>query len=210
MALDLGISYMIEGLQVFGDDDHAARFYVLPEKPRFRIDSDTKKPVFKFIKYKLPVARPDGKRGGGFLVFDCEFVVADDKLKKIQTELDGRVQKMGFKDAQGQPLKAEIDHITYTDATASVTLLDSSGILVSKIDSPGKPSLFSSMICPVTVELTPEGATVVEAAMKGSGGVAQISYDLHFPATFPPISGYVWFNASKFYDFYQKIALLSG
>jgi len=205
MTVDLGNQQLIEGLSVFGDDGVVNRFYVLPEMPRFRVDPDTKKPVFKFIKYKLPVDRPDGKKGGGFVVFDSEFIVPDAKLKKIQEALDGQMQSKGYKDAQDQPLKAQIDHIPFTAGTASLTLLDSSGVLVSKVDSPGKPSLFSAMICPFTAELTPEGATVVEAALKGSGGVAQVSYDLHFPATFPPITGYVWYNAVKAHSFYQSI-----
>ena len=46
--------------------------------------------------------------------------------------------------------------------------------------------------------------------MKGSGGVAQVTYALHFPATFPPITGTVWFNATKFYSFYQSIDKSGG
>ena len=71
MTVDLGNQMQIEGLSVFGDDSRRNAFYVLPNAPRFRIDPDTKKPVFKFIKYKLPVDRPDGKKGGGFVIFDC-------------------------------------------------------------------------------------------------------------------------------------------
>src|SRR5271170_1771779 len=209
MTVDLGKQQQIEGLTVFGDDNRGNVFYVLADQPSFRIDEQTKKPVFKFIKYKLPVDRPDGKKGGGFVISDCVFVVPDDKLKKIQDTLDAQVQKLGFKDAHGQPMKAEIDHIPFTDATATLTLLDATqakgGTLVSEIESPAKPSLFGSMICPFPAELSPDSATVVEAAMKGSGGVMQISYDLHFPATFPPIHGRVWFDATKFYSFYQKV-----
>ena len=189
MTVDLGKQQQIEGLTVFGDDNRGNVFYVLADQPRFRVDDQTKKPAFKFIKYK------DKTSGGGFVISDCVFVVPDDKLKKIQDALDTQVQKLGLKDAHGQPMKAEIDRIPFTDATASLTLLDATqaagGTLVSRIESPAKPSLFGSMICPFTAELSPEGATVVEAAMKGSGGVMQISYDLHFPATFPPITGRV-------------------
>ena len=208
MTLDLSAQQQIEGVSVFGDDDDWSKFYVMPDQPRFRIDQETKKPVFKFIKYKLPVDRPDGKRGGGFVVFDSQFVVPADTLQKIQSKLDTQVQSRN--QGGGGPTTAVINHIPFTSATATLTLLDTSGVLVSKIDSPSKPSVFGSMICPFTAELTPEGATVVEAAMQGSGGVAQISYELHFPATFPPITGYIWFNASKFYSFYQTIDKSGG
>jgi hypothetical protein len=207
MTVDLGQQQPIAGLTVFGDDNDYTKFYVLPDKPRFRVDSTTKKPVFKFIKYKLPVDRPDGKKGGGFVVFDCEFTVPDDILKQIQSALDSQIQS---KFPGGGVTSARIEHIPFTDATASLTLLDTSGVLVSKINTPGKPSVFGSMICPFTAELTPEGATVLEAALSGSGGVAQVTYDLHFPATFPPITGSIWFNASKFYSFSQSIDKSGG
>ena len=154
--------------------------------------------------------RPDGKKGGGFVIFDCEFVVPDDKQKKIEAALNAQLQQLGVRNSQGQPATADIAHISFTGATAKITLLDTSGVLVSKIDSPATPSLFGSMVCPITAELTPEGATVLKAAMKGSGGVAQVTYDLHFAATFPPVSCTIWFNASKFYSFYQSMDKSGG
>jgi hypothetical protein len=209
MTVDLGRQQQIQGLSVFGDDNQPNKFYVMPDQPRFRIDDQTKKPVFKFIKYKMPVDRPDGKKGGGFVIFDSQFVVPPDKLAKIQSALDSQVQS-ATQASGGPPMTAEIDHIPFTEATASLTLLDTSGVFVSKVDSPGKPSVFGSMVCPFTAELTPEGATILEAAMSGSGGVAQVSYDLHFPATFPPITGTIWFDASKFYSFYQSVDKSGG
>ncbi len=209
MTVDLGRQQQIEGLSVFGDDNQSNKFYVMPDQPRFRIDDQTKKPVFKFIKYKMPVDRPDGKKGGGFVIFDSQFVVLPGTLAKIQSALDSQVQA-ATQSSGGPPMTAEIDHIPFTDATASLTLLDTSGVFVSKVDSPGKPSVFGSMVCPFTAELTPEGATMLEAAMSGSGGVAQVSYDLHFPATFPPITGTIWFDASKFYSFYQSVDKSGG
>ena len=208
MTLDLGTQYQIEGLTVFGDDNARDLFYIMPNQPRIRVDADTKKPVFRFIKYKLPVDRPDGKKGGGFVIFDCEFVVSDDKLKKIKDQLDALAQKAGIRTG------ARIGNIPFTDATAQIQLLDGSnaagGVLVAKINSPAKPSLFGSMVCPVSVELTSDGVPVVEGAMKGSGGVLQITYALHFAATFPPITCTVWFNAMKFYSFYQTMDKSGG
>lgn len=208
--LNLDKSQQIEGSMVYGDDVRPNLFYVIPDQPRFRIDDTTKKPVFKFIKYKMPIGRPDGSKGGGFVIFDSYFVVPDDKLKKIQSALDAQLQSSGLKDANGQPLKAEIGRLTFTSGTASLTLLDSGGALVSKIESVHTPSLYGSLICSFTAELTPEGATVVEAAMQGSGGVAQIAYDLHCSATLPPITGRVWFYADKFYSFYQSVDKSGG
>jgi hypothetical protein len=94
---------------------------------------------------------------------------------------------------------------TFVKGTAQLILLDSGGALVTKIEDAGKPSLFGSLICSFTAELSPEGATLLETVLKGSGGVIQVIYDLTFAAVLPPITGFVWFNASKFYSFYQTI-----
>jgi hypothetical protein len=208
--INLDSRQVLEGLEVFRDDSQWNLYYVIPDQPRLRIDEVTKKPIFTLIKYKMPVDRPDGKKGGGFVIFDSTFTVPDDKLKKIQAKLDTQLQASGFRGGDGQPAKAQIGKVPFTKGTASLILLDSGGALVTKIQSPGKPSLFGSLICSFTAELSPEGATVLEAVLKGGRGVAQVSYDMHFPATLPPITGRVWFYASKFYSFYQSVDKSGG
>jgi len=209
-VINLDKSQMLEGLMVYPDDTTPNMFFVIPDQPRFRIDEVTKKPVFTFIKYKLPIDRPDGSKGGGFVIFDATLTVPDEKRKKILSTLDGQLQASGFTGRDGQPLKAQLGQLTFSSGTASLVLLDSGGALVSKIESVGKPSLYGSLICAFTAELSPEGATILEAVMKKSGGVAQIAYDLHCSATLPPITGRVWFYASKFYSFYQSVDKSGG
>ena len=203
--LNLYPSQQIQNITVFNDNQRPDQFYLLPDQPRFRVDDVTKKPVFKFVKYKNPVTKPDGSKGGGFLIFDSSFTVSDDKLKTIQDQLNSQLAARGLKDASGQPLKAKLGTPTFVKGSATITILDTAGALVEKIEDCGKPSLFGSMICACTAELSPEGATLVEALLKGSGGFIQVVYDLSFAAVLPPITGRVWFYASKFYSFYQSI-----
>lgn len=208
--LTLNAPLYIEGVTIYRDDLQANLFYLIPQQPRFRIDDTTKKPVFRFIKYKMPVGRPDGSKGGGFVIFDSEFTVPDDKLKKITDQLNQMLQAGRVNGPDGRPLQAAFGRPTFTSGTATLTLLDSGGALVQKILSPGKPSLYGNLICCFTCELSPEGAAVAEALLKGSGGGAQIAYDMHCTATLPPITGRVWFYASKFYSFYQSIDKSGG
>lgn len=209
--LSLYPSQQIAGLTVFSDSARPDLFYVLPDQPGIRIDEKTKKPVFKFVKYKdVPDGSSGRAKGGGFLIFDSSFVVSPDKLKTIQDTLNQQLQATGYKDSKGMPLQAQIGMPTFVKGTASLTLLDSGGVMVTKIEDVGKPSLFGSLICSFTAELSAEGATLLEALLKGSGGVIQTAYDLTFAAVLPPITGYVWFNASKFYSFYQSIDKSSG
>lgn len=190
-----------EGVTVYRDEQRN-KFFVLPNQPRFRLD-DSGKPVFKFIKYRTPIDRPGGKKGGGFVIFDSEFVVPEDKQPKVQQFLDGIVSA---ESASGNRGPAQIGDFTYTRGTATLQLLDSgTGTLVEKVMSAGKPSLFGHNVCSFTAELSPEGATILEKAMQGSGGVAQVIYDLYFIAKIPPLQGHVWFFAEKFYSFWQQI-----
>ncbi len=204
--LKLYPAQLIAGTNVtaYQDDSDPTLFYVMPEQASIRTDPTTNKPSFKFIKYLMPVDRPDGNRGGGFLIFDSVFVLTDATRKKIQTVLDQQVNAANRGTGKGSTT-AKIALPSFAKGTAALTLLDSGGALVSKIESAGKPSLLGSLVCSFTAELTPEGAAVVEGAMKGSGGIIQIAYDLSYWAVLPPLTGKIWFNATKFASFYQNI-----
>jgi hypothetical protein len=191
----------IEGVTVYRDEVQRNTFYVLPNQPRFRLD-DSGKPVFKFIKYRDPIDKPDGSKGGGFVIFDSEFVVPEDKMTKVQKALDALVQQEGGKGS------AQIGDFTFTRGTATLNLLDSGDAnanLVEKVQSAAKPSLFGNNVCCFSAELSPTGATVIEAAMQGAGGIAQVTYDLNFITKIPEIGGHVWFFEDKFYSYYQTI-----
>lgn len=191
---------VIEGVTVYRDETQRNLFYAIPNQPRFRLD-DAGLPVFKFIKYRQPQDRPDGSKGGGFVIFDSEFVVPADKLKKVQSQLDSLVD--AEKIVKGP---AQLGQLTYTRGTATLQLLDSGKTLVEKITSGGKPSLFGNNVACFTAELSPEGATILEGAMQGGGGVAQVIYDLHFVTKIPPFTAHVWFRADKFYSYWQQIS----
>ena len=192
-------------ITVYSDDTDPNTFYVMPDQPSFRIDPNTGKPSFKFIKYLMPVDRPDGLKGGGFLIFDSVFVISPDTMAAIKKQVGGsaKIALPGF-----IPMPASSTSVA--SPTASLTLLDSGGALVTKVESVGRPSLLGSLICSFTAELSPEGAAVVEAAMKGSGGIVQIAYNLSYMAVLPPITGRIWFNADKFASYYQSIQKSGG
>lgn len=209
--LKLYPAHLIAGITVYEDTNDRTVFYVMPDTPSFRQDPNNPgKYVLNFIEYKMPVNRPDGSKGGGFLIFDSVFVLSDDKRKAIQSALDSMLQSEGVKDMQGNPATAKISLPSFTKGTAKLQLLDSGGALVTKIDSAGKPSLLGSLICSFTAELSPEGAAVVKGAMTGKGGVVQIAYDLSYLAELPDITGNVWFNGSKYASFSQSIDKSGG
>lgn len=196
----------IEGVTVYGDNKSISTFYLVADVPRFRLDENGS-PVFKFLKYRMPIDRADGKKGGGYLFFDSEFVVDDVKKEAVREVLQEQVNRRWQQHPQRRSRPAptvKFGTITYTKGTASL-LLEKDGIMIEKVMNPGKPSLFGRNICPFALELSPEGATLFWEALQGKGGVVQVVYDLHFNAALPPIKAWGTFHASKFYSFTQDI-----
>ncbi len=191
----------IEGVQVYGDDTSLTKFYLLPDMPRFRINDDGI-PAFTFLKYREPIDRPDGKKGGAFLVFDAEFVVADEKLVVIKAKLQEQVNQK-FPGWNPMP-QVEIGTITWTKGTSKLNVESFGDNFVEKVFNPGKPSLYGRNITPFSVELTVDGAQLFEAALQGKGGFVQVAYDLYCMVKLPPITGRIWFNSSNFSSFAQS------
>jgi hypothetical protein len=201
-------SDIIEGITVYYDHENPAVSYLLPNTPRFRLD-EQHNPVFKFIKYKFPVDRADGKKGGGFVIFDVEFTVPDDVREKVRAKLQENLNNK-FPNANPKPQVVlgqlrPVANSTLGRASCIVQLLDSGGALVEKIQNPGAPSLYGNFITPITVELSPEGATLCEQALQGKGGIIQIAYNLPMVVRLPPITARVDFWSSKFMSFHQEV-----
>src|SRR6266436_3285008 len=193
---------MVEGVTAYGDDRSSNTFYVFPNTPRYRMD-ERGFPVFKFMKYRNPIDRPGGKKGGGFCIFDVEFVVPDDVLEKVKGTLQEQLDER-FRNVNPKP-QVQIGQLSYTKGTAGLQMLDNGGGLVEKIQNPGAPSLYGRMITPFTVEFSPEGATLAEQALQDKGGLVQVIYDLFTPVKLPPLTVTVWFEAQKFMSFHQQV-----
>lgn len=191
---------------VWADDKSEQTFYVLPTSPRFRIQNGN--PVFKFIKYRLPIDRPDGRKGGGYVFFDTEITVPDDQMAKVTELLQKRVNENHTKAKRpGPPPKVQFGTITYSSGTVRL-LLEENGTLIEKVRSAGKPSLYGRNVACFALELTPEGATIFEAAMQGQGASAvSVVYDLRFWVKLPPVTATVDFNSQRLYDYLKTVDL---
>lgn len=191
------------GVTVYADDERIDTFYLLPDQPTFRVDDATGLPVVNFIEYRLPIDRPDGKKGGGFLIFDSQFAVDEATTKKIVDALQAELN-VKYKDWNPKP-KATIGQLDFLRGTAGITCLQKAGgTLVQDIQNPGEPSLYGKLLCPFTVELTPEGAAVVKGAMQDKGPVVQVYYDIVLPVRLPPLTVTVWLDSSKVMSYYQS------
>jgi hypothetical protein len=191
----------IEGVTVFGDNEAFNVFYPLPQQPRYRLDAQGR-PSFGFYKYRYPVDRPDGKKGGGYLLFDVEFAVDEATLAKVKQALADQVTAEATR-RRIPPPEVVIGTFTYTKGASA--LLYPEGLVTKLIPNGGRPSLFGRNVCTFALELPPEGATLFEQAMKGQGGAVSVVYDLSFWAKLPAVNITAYFNATKFYSFYQTI-----
>jgi hypothetical protein len=186
----------VPGVTIYGDDEQPWVFYVLASQPTFRLDQNGH-PVFRFIKYRLPLDRPDGKKGGALVAFDVEFAVANADLDKIRKAKQSEVNAM----FGGQAPAVQIGSPIWTKGTATLNMIQDN-VLVEGIKNPASPSLYGRNITPFFLELTPEGASVFESALQGLGGFVQVSYQLT-AAVGCPVDAFAHYDASKSYDFVQ-------
>ena len=202
----------IDDVIAYGDDASPFIFYLIASTPRFRIGPDGS-PVFQFLKYREPVPREGGKKGGGFLICDVEFSVPGATVKKCQEALQEQVNaNPKFTRINPKPV-VQIREVSFTKGASSMQLFDSgaqNAALVERVQNPGAPSLYGDLITPFTVEFSAEGATLAEQALQAKGPSLQVVYDLYAPVRLPPITVHVWFHAQKFMSFHQKVDINDG
>ena len=182
----------IEGVTVYGDDERPQLFYLLPSNLSFRID-DNGKPVFKFVKYRFPIDREDGRKGGGFVFFDVALEVPAAKEQKIRQQLQGGLDALyqsqplppllapllgGWAGRGGETPPVELGSITFTRGTCDFLLSDTSGALIQKVTGAGKPSLFGRNIAAFMVEFTRKGRRCSSRRSRARGAAPlQVVYD---------------------------------
>lgn len=201
---------IIDGVTIYGDSDEFHIFYAIPNQASYRTMPDGSF-AYKFIKYRFPVDRgADKPAGGGFLLFDTEFVVPETVLEGIRGKLQTRVNQEAARLRVNPAPEVSIGTLTYTKGTVGLIFAgggtdNTGGTFVEKYSNVGKPSLYGNNIASFGLELTQDGAPFYEQAMQGQGGAVSVIYDLYFHAELPPINITASFRAAEFYSFYQTI-----
>lgn len=194
-----------KGVTIFADDRDIFQYYLLPQFARFRRD-DKGRPAFGYVKYRNPIERADGKKGGALAAFDIELAVDGAIEAEIRAMLQDRLRQR-FNLTAAQTANVKLGRPTFTKGTVGIAILANSDQLVQRVVNAGKPSLYGNNVAAVQAEFTPEGGTIFEGVMQSKSGLGfvMVNYDLWFPARLPPITSSGYWSAEKFYSFSQSV-----
>ena len=146
----------VEGVTVFGDHDPNAFniHYLFPERATIPILPNGKLP-FSFYKYRFAVDRPDGKKGGGFCLFDTAFVIDQATMAKVTPILESQIRDEANRLGLNAVPPLKIGTVAYTDGEVSLIIAGSDGTFVEKIQNSGKPSLYGDNTATFGIEAKP-------------------------------------------------------
>lgn len=187
--------HMINGVSIFRDHADKEQYYYLPLAPKLTQIKDSSTgalvPQIQVINYR-------GSAGnGGFLSFDVNIGVEEDVLDDISRELqrlenlrnpprlapvplvDGTVKMMMFGQQTSDSTAAGTD---------SPTVPETSPKFVLKINQHAKPALYGNNQAAFSVQLDPEGVTILEKALQGEIAPIGIVYSLEYLALRPAYS----------------------
>lgn len=187
----------------WADDKDPLQYYALPGEPTLAIRDG--KAVFKFIKYRVPIDRPGGIKGGGLLVMQAELAIPQKDEAVIRSRIEARLRARGVPPAQAGNVRLGRPLITRGKVTVAV-MGESGNTLVQKVVVPSPPSLFGNNAVSIGIELNEIGAPVFEAAMKSQGaGLVIVGYELGYSAKLPKAHLVGTWDASAYMNFAQKI-----
>lgn len=182
--------HIFDGISVFGDHEDLLQYYYMPLYPHLTVKMDEETgleiPQIQLIKYR-------GEAGsGGFLNFDVNLGIEDDKLAEIRAQirsandlddeprlapvplLDGYVKLMmlGKETQAGDEEGSEDDSIIPTAGPEFVV----------KMSHYAKPALYGTNQASFSVKLDEAGVVVVEEAIQGEMSPIGVVYSLDYLA----------------------------
>jgi len=187
----------------WADDKDPLQYYVLPGEPTLAIRDG--RAVFKFVKYRFPIDRPGGVKGGGMLVMQAELALPAKDEATIRSRIEERLKARGIPGSRASNVRLGRPLITRGKVTVEVLGSDGKA-LVQRVVVPTPPSLFGNNAVSIGIELNEFGAPVFEAAMKAQGAsLVLVGYELSYAAKLPKAHLVGSWDASAFMHFSQRI-----
>lgn len=180
---------IIDGISLFRDHADPLQWYFGPLMPHFstefdeEVDADI--PRLSLIKYR-------GDTGsGGFLNFDVDLGIPDEKRDELETrimaleQLDDRprLSPINYVDGSVRLMMLGADSAADGDGASSGN--DQGASFVTKINHASKPALFGDNNAIFSAELGPEGVEILEKSLAGELAPIGVVYSLDFLALRP-------------------------
>ena len=189
--------HVVNGISLLPDHVDPLQFYFLPLAPHLTMLTDSatgqRIPQLQVIMYAGSTA------AGGFLNFDCNLGVTDEELEAVREELRDRAQ---LRDVP------KLTPVPFVDGSVRMMLLGKESPpppdaekpkgqagtpppaatgpqFVTKISHYAKPSLYGDNQAAFSVQLDPEGVTILEQAIKGELSPIGVVYGLTYVALRP-------------------------
>ncbi len=201
--IDLGRPPLLcEGVTIFPDHASPSRFHYLPDSPRLHARPDGR-PDVSLIKYRLD-APLNAALGAGLLSLSVDLGVDEALLARIKTRLARRF------DLTEAP---QLSPVTADGGTCELVLIERSSAatdggaagqgLVERILGASSPTLYGDNVASFSAVLSAEGASLVEAALRGGGLPAGVVYKLRLVGVRPALRAQFtarWQEAWHFYE----------
>ena len=180
--------HIIDGISIFRDHEDELQYYYMPLYPHLTTIKDSltgvEVPQIQLIKYR-------GEAGnGGFLNFDVNLGISDDKLQELTTsiksleQLDGnpRLAPVPLLDGSVKLMMLGKQSPDPTDDTNAPPVNDNAPDpdFVISMQHYAKPALYGSNQAAFSVQLDEAGVVVLEKAMQGEMAPIGVVYALDY------------------------------
>lgn len=198
----------IEGITIFRDHAEKTQFWYLPGPVSLARRASDNRPSLTFMKYKR--AAGTANRGGGFLTFEVALRLDSDLERRITERLASishgqpRLSVVPFDDGTVQCIALNVQGAGGTHATVDANAPAGSFRAVETILGASKPSLQGDNVAAFSLELSAEGATILETSFKDRATPIGVIYDLKYTGLRPA------FNVKITADFKQVFTHFSS
>lgn len=173
---------------LYADHEDTSRFWYVPKRISFA--NRDGRSVFAFTKYR----RADST-GGGFLSFEVNMEVPEEAL----TDLRRRAGIAAEIPLIPVPFDTGTVQTFVLDAQSGKAAAGAKEKLVPQIIGAAKPSLLGANTAIFSAELTQDGASLAEQALKGGQALIGVLYDLKYKAMRPPLRVVIEGNKEQIY-----------
>ena len=198
-------TFTTDGITVFTDHADPLQFWYLPapvslahRQPDDRVD-------FTFIKYKSAAA--NSTKGGGFLMFESSLHLPKAAESKIMGILSGMVSggEPRLTPAQFDEGKVRCIALNLEGAGGTTAQPAPEGAfrVVEAIHGAATPSLGGDNVAAFSLELSQEGAIIVEQAFEQGATPVGVVYDLKYTGLTPALHVKIEADYSRIYDHFS-------